>query len=95
MYSPQVLTKVCLAVAFACTIAVIILFKSTSAGFTARLLVYAFLIGLLTSGIAAVLSLRSGSQKVLQRTCSGTFGAYALTSCAAVIWVVLSKPPFG
>lgn len=95
MDRPQLLTKVFLAAALACTISVIFLFNIAGAGFLARLLVYAFLAGLLTSGIAAALSVRSDSPTFLQRICTGTFGAYVLTSILTILWMVVSEPPFG
>ena len=95
MDSSQLLTKAFLAVALACAVAVVILFNIAGAGFLARLLVYAFLGGLLTSCIAAALSFGFGSPKALRRMCSAAFGAYALTAVAVVVWVVVVKPPFG
>lgn len=95
MNSSQLWTKALLAIAFACAIAVVILFNVAGAGFLARLLVYAFLAGLLTSGIAAALSFRSGSSVALQQMCRAIFVAYALTAAGVVIWVVVAKPPFG
>ena len=95
MDSSRLLTKAFLAVAIACAIAVVVLFNIAGAGLLVRLLVYAFLAGLLSSGIAAALAFRSHATTTMDHVCRAVFGAYALTAAAVVAWVVVAKPPFG
>lgn len=95
MDSSRLLPKAFLAVAFACAIAVVVLFNIAGAGLLVRLLVYAFLAGLLSSGIAAALAFRSDSTTTMDHVCRAVFSAYALTAVAVVAWVVVAKPPFG
>jgi len=93
MDSSHLLTKAFLALGLACAVAVVVLFNIAGAGLLARLLVYAFLAGLIASGIATALS--SGAPKALRRTCGIAFSTYALVAAAVVLWVVIAKPPFG
>jgi hypothetical protein len=93
MDSSHLLTKAFLALGLACAVAVVVLVNVAAAGFLARLLVYVFLAGLVTSGTAVAIS--SGSPKALRRTCGITFGVYAFVAAAVVLWVVVEKPPFG
>jgi len=95
MDSSRILAKAFLAFALACAVAVIILFNIAGAGLLARLLVYTFLAGLFTSGIAAALSFRPGSARVLQHMCVAALGAYTLTAVSAVLWILVAKPAFG
>ena len=95
MEGSQLLTKAFLALSLASAIAVVILFNVAGAGLLARLLVYAFLTGLLASGVAAALSFRSGLPTSLRHKCRAVFGAYAFTAAAVVLWVVVAQPPFG
>ena len=95
MDTSLIATKAFLALALGCAIAVVIFCNIAGGGLLARLLVYAFLFGFLTSGIAAALSFRSDTPGNLQLVCRAIFGTYALTGAAAVIWVVVAKPAFG
>ena len=95
MHSSSLLKKAFLALAIACAVAVVILINIAGAGLLVRMLVYAFLAGLFTSGTATVHSTPPGSSIALQRICSAVFGAYALTAIAVVVWVVAAKPAFG
>ena len=83
------------ALSLASAVAVAILFNISGAGLLARLLVYVFLAGLLTSGIAAALSSRLGALEKLQRVCTVVFGAYVLTAAFVALWIMAVQPPFG
>lgn len=95
MDNSKLLTKAFLVASLACAIAVAILFNFAGSGLPARLLVDAFLAGLLTSGAAWVFSFRPGSPKALQKASMAAFGVYASTAAAVVLWVLVAKPPFG
>lgn len=95
MDSSQLLAKAFLALALSCVVAVVILFNIAGAGLLARLLVYAFLAGLLASGISRAFSFRSGSPKAPQHMCRAVFGAYTLTAASVILWLVVVKPTFG
>ena len=84
-----------LAASAASAIAVAILSNVAGSGLLAKLLAYAFLAGLITSGIATTLSFRPDVPKTLRWICRLAFGAYAATAAAFALWVVVARPPFG
>lgn len=88
--SPQ-LPRVFLALSFVCAVAVVVLFNVAGAGLLMRWLLYSLLIGLLSSAVATVLSLRPHAQRALRQVSVIVLAIYVLAT-TALIWVLASAP---